>query len=966
MTARLSPVAVLLVVGGLGACVAGPAVEQTRAPASDCGRILTEEDEIALVRAVSAINDLYFGGGSAPHERDAEVEAVLADYSGDPERLGTAKGIVAQLNEAAAASFVMPLLLGHLDGDAPGTEDVRILTGLGVDQEDTSRYIDQASTVVAPYHRALADLGIVFRPGLGWDLSSSRLRAQDVREDPVVFTALMLFFSPALAQAAADPDRGEAVFTADSALLPPVRRGVDQGQVRGMPRQDWEREVKEWIDAFQVEVDEFLRASKDAARFWTLITGNEEAEHDKDAAYGRMIEIRNHLFEHYGIAKELKRALLEVTMQALQIDLANIESGQAKLDLAMTALLTAPLIPIALYVAPLAGGLLGPQIALVTAQAAVVLTLVPFAFAIGNAAITASIQAHHFGGDWSCWFLDAALQRSVEALYVAPYMAALPSAVASGGALVGAVTGLPALGVTAYGVLDLGVSVGFVAQMTRSGVTGLTECVEGLEHARQLADEVGEEDLVDAASAHALERCAQGGLDLGFAIVGGTALARGGIKALSSRRNGAARLELELDGRLVPLDYYEKLGVEPVATVPELKMAFQTKAAGRRGAELDALAEAYRVLTDPVARSLYDRYRADAGLAPRPPPAPPEAAVRAREVLGTEPAPEVLAAIELAHQMGAGELGRDGVRPAAVGNYRPRQLFAKARILRDAGLSWGQIRALMEAGVVGRPASALSPLGAADAAHRDLTGDLYNGTTIDARPFGANDNRNPLLWVRLHNPRTGRSVEALFKPRAWGDGFGWNRTPMEYVAYELNRMLGMDWVPPVAYRRSFDANFQRWAEGAVLYKVPEAANLADLPVGEWGARPDLFLSDARVLDVLLQNPDRHRGNFLAGRHWVTGRRRPLLIDHAASLRGQSDIRLDGTDAFGSGPIHVVRRSTLEGLRALDAQGLRARLGEFVTEAEIQGILSRRDGVVRHFEGLTAQHGHDRVVIDAVD
>jgi len=960
------PLAVAL---GLVGCLGGRPIEKARGPADDCGRILTEEDEIALVQAVTQINDLYFGGGLSADERNRELEGSLASLEGDPERLGAAKAIAAQLNEAAAASYVMPLLLGHLDGDTPTAEDVRILGGLGIEPEDTGSYLSQAAERLAPYHQALAAKGVSFRPGLGWDWSTSRLRSQDVREDPATFTALMLFFSPALAEAVANPDRSEAAFTADLALLPPVRRGVDQGQVQGMRRADWEREVQGWLDAFQVEVEEFLRASKDAARFWTMLTGNSEPEKQKNAAYDRMQEIRLHLVEHYGIGRELHRAILQLTQQALAIDLQNIEAGIAKLDLAMTAVLMAPLIPIALYVAPMAGGLLGPQIALVTARAAVVLALVPFVFAVGNAAIQASIQAHHFGGDWSCWFLDAFLQKSIEALYTAPFLAAIPAVVASGGALVGAVSGIPALGVTTYGILDIGVAVGFVAQMGRSGVTGIADCLSGLEHAQQLADEDGSQDLVDAASARALERCAEGGLDLAFAVVGAGTMARGAWKAMARRPAERSVLTLERDGRALPLDFYEKLGVEPSASLPEIKTALAAKAEAARTAgrtaELDALGEAYGVLSDPVGRVLYDRYRADAGLSPRPPPVPADLA-RAEEVLGRTPTTGETAAIELAHEVGAGELGRDGIRPAAVGNYKPRQIWAKARILRDAGFSWDQIRVLMQEGVVGRPASALPDPTAAEAAHSAITRDLYQGQTIEARPFGANDNRNTLLKVTVHNPATGRSREALFKPREFGDGDGWNRTPMEYVFYEVNRLLGMDWVPPAAYRRGFDANFRRWDEGAILYMVPEAGNLVDVRAADWGVRSDLFLSDARILDVLMQNPDRHARNYLIGRHWSDGRRRPALIDHAASLRPSTDTRLSHNDALGGGAIQVARKSTLDALRALDFHALKARIGEFVSDGEIRGILARRDGILEYFADLSARNGEGNVVIDARD
>lgn len=53
---------------------------------------------------------------------------------------------------------------------------------------------------------------------------------------------------------------------------------------------------------------------------------------------------------------------------------------------------------------------------------------------------------------------------------------------------------------------------------------------------------------------------------------------------------------------------------------------------------------------------------------------------------------------------------------------------------------------------------------------------------------------------QLQDPLTAARVRAIYKPRVYGDAGGWHRTPMEWVAYRLNLLLGLDYVPPVAYR----------------------------------------------------------------------------------------------------------------------------------------------------------------------
>lgn len=74
------------------------------------------------------------------------------------------------------------------------------------------------------------------------------------------------------------------------------------------------------------------------------------------------------------------------------------------------------------------------------------------------------------------------------------------------------------------------------------------------------------------------------------------------------------------------------------------------------------------------------------------------------------------------------------------------------------------------------------------------------------------------LYPQLADPHMGRRVRAVFKPRVEGDAEGWHRAPIEWVAYELNLMLGMDYVPPVAYRQA--SGWERAVECAAVFLGP--------------------------------------------------------------------------------------------------------------------------------------------------
>ena len=189
----------------------------------------------------------------------------------------------------------------------------------------------------------------------------------------------------------------------------------------------------------------------------------------------------------------------------------------------------------------------------------------------------------------------------------------------------------------------------------------------------------------------------------------------------------------------------------------------------------------------------------------------------------------------------------------------------------------------------------------------------------------------------------------MFKPRVEGDAGGWHRAPIEWVAYQLNLLLGLDLVPPVAYRsggvslKLGGGEVAKYKEGALSYWAEGAGVLERVPAARWNADKDLLLTDTRVLDVLIHNSDRHHGNFLFGQHWARGswdgeqwrgEMRPILIDHAAGFRAEAHVTMRHENAFQTGPVRCVRASTYLRLRFLDAATISNKVGGFcVTELE---------------------------------
>ncbi|KAL2633364.1 hypothetical protein R1flu_004843 [Riccia fluitans] len=251
------------------------------------------------------------------------------------------------------------------------------------------------------------------------------------------------------------------------------------------------------------------------------------------------------------------------------------------------------------------------------------------------------------------------------------------------------------------------------------------------------------------------------------------------------------------------------------------------------------------------------------------------------------------------------------------------------------------------------------------ARHKEITEILSTGRIVKARPmeppskFG-----HESFVVQLLKKQTGQKVDAMCKPGIEGHADGWHRAAIELVAYELNLMLGMDYVPPVAYRSGgVDVNYKRYNDGAFVYYVPNTVPLRKVPATKWGVSVAMLLSDTRILDVLLNNSDRHHGHFLFGEHWADGRMRPVLIDHAAGFRKEAVVKMDHENAFQTGPVRVVSSKTYLRLRFLEKQVIQDKFKGILSSDEVNKMMQRRDMILSYLDSLVAERGYHKTVIE---
>jgi hypothetical protein len=169
----------------------------------------------------------------------------------------------------------------------------------------------------------------------------------------------------------------------------------------------------------------------------------------------------------------------------------------------------------------------------------------------------------------------------------------------------------------------------------------------------------------------------------------------------------------------------------------------------------------------------------------------------------------------------------------------------------------------------------------------------------------------------------------------------------EMAAFELSRLLGIDFVPPTILRRisGQDGSLQVWVENALDEggRLQKKVNPPD--VENW--RKDLDMM--RVWDALIYNMDRNMGNILYGPDWKF-----WSIDHTRSFRRHDTLK----------DPHLVKRCDRvfwERLRTVDDATITARLKPYLQRYEIEGLLKRRKALVALIQKLIDERGEEAIL-----
>ena len=176
----------------------------------------------------------------------------------------------------------------------------------------------------------------------------------------------------------------------------------------------------------------------------------------------------------------------------------------------------------------------------------------------------------------------------------------------------------------------------------------------------------------------------------------------------------------------------------------------------------------------------------------------------------------------------------------------------------------------------------------------------------------------------------------------------WESYKSEIAAYELDKLLGLDMVPPTVEKR-----VKGDLGAAVMWCSPTQSfkQLGGVPTPppahatRWARQ----LVRAKMFDNLIGNKDPNLGNWLVDPAWNL-----ILIDHTRAFATDRELvhrNMDHLDA-----------ELWARMQALTADGLMRALQPWVGKREIDAILGRRERMKKIFDELIAKKGEAEVVL----
>lgn len=182
----------------------------------------------------------------------------------------------------------------------------------------------------------------------------------------------------------------------------------------------------------------------------------------------------------------------------------------------------------------------------------------------------------------------------------------------------------------------------------------------------------------------------------------------------------------------------------------------------------------------------------------------------------------------------------------------------------------------------------------------------------------------------------------------------------EIAAYHLDKHLGLGMVPPTIEKR-FQGNRGSCQilvdyEISLKQKYEQKIKTPSYKLFYWNRA--LYLQ--RAFDNLIANEDRHQNQFLITKDW-----RMILIDHSRTFRTSKKFtkKLIYDEKYKEGPrlMKELPKPFVEKLKNLTPEIIKEIVGEYLTDKEIECVLTRRDLIIKWLDKRIKKQGEDKVL-----
>jgi len=171
------------------------------------------------------------------------------------------------------------------------------------------------------------------------------------------------------------------------------------------------------------------------------------------------------------------------------------------------------------------------------------------------------------------------------------------------------------------------------------------------------------------------------------------------------------------------------------------------------------------------------------------------------------------------------------------------------------------------------------------------------------------------------------------------------------AAYRIDRMLGLGMIPVTVVRRDQRSNkpasYTWWVDDVLMVERERYEKKIPAPnPTEWNRQ--IFV--VRLFDQLIYNFDRNLGNLVIDKSW-----RMWMIDHTRAFKVFKELREEKNLSA------TCEADLLARLRTLEKHALVEATRDLLTEGQVDGLLGRRDTIVRIYEQRIAAKGEAGVL-----